>query len=73
MVIILFHPQLALKHDTARVVQCCLKLGSPEQRTSIFTELKGTVDDIAGFTPSWDPTIISYTDPVFVTIFCIQY
>ena len=33
--------QLSLKHDTARVIQCCLKFGSPEQRTIVFTELKG--------------------------------
>ena len=34
-------PQLSLKHDTARVVQSCLKNGSSTQRTIIFTELRG--------------------------------
>ncbi len=33
--------QLCLKHDTARVVQSCLKRGNAEQRTLVFTELKG--------------------------------
>ena len=33
--------QLALKHDTARVVQSSIKNGSKEHRSLIFSELKG--------------------------------
>ena len=33
--------QLALKHDTARVVQSCIKKGSREHRTLVFSEIKG--------------------------------
>lgn len=34
--------QFALKHDTARIIQCCLKYGTPQHQTAIFNELKGT-------------------------------
>ena len=33
--------QLALKHDTARVVQSCIKKGSEEHRAMVLSELKG--------------------------------
>lgn len=47
---ILYLLQLSVKHDTARVVQCCLKYGSRDQRTSLFNELKGnTRDDYRDF------------------------
>ncbi|CAI8007949.1 Pumilio homolog 3 [Geodia barretti] len=35
--------EFALKHDTARIVQCCLKFGTPPHHTTIFTELKDHV------------------------------
>lgn len=34
--------QLAVKHDMARVVQSCLKYGTPQLRTVLFNELRGT-------------------------------
>ena len=33
--------QLSLKHDAARVVQSCVKNGSSEHRTAVFSELRG--------------------------------
>eukprot|EP00731_Ephydatia_muelleri_P017988 Em0011g28a len=39
--------ELSVKHDTARVVQCCLKFGSVAQRTAIFTELKDHILELA--------------------------
>lgn len=33
--------QVIFRHDAARVVQCCIQFGTPEQRNAIFEELKG--------------------------------
>ncbi|KAL2915998.1 Pumilio y domain member 6 [Polyrhizophydium stewartii] len=34
--------ELIFKHDASRIVQCCLKYGTPKQRDQIAGELKGT-------------------------------
>ena len=38
--------QLSVKHDTARVIQCCLKYGSRGQRSAVFSELKGEEEPV---------------------------
>ena len=33
--------QFCFAHDTARVIQCLIQFGTPEQRDIVFEELKG--------------------------------
>ena len=33
-------------HDTARVIQCLINYGSPEQKEQVFEELKGIVYEV---------------------------
>ena len=39
--------EIIVKHDASRMIQTCVKYGSPEQRLQIATELKGTYADIS--------------------------
>ncbi len=39
--------EVIVKHDASRMIQTCVKYGSPEQRLQIATELKGAYADIA--------------------------
>jgi pumilio family protein 6 len=39
--------EFALKHDTARIIQCCLKYGTPQQHTTIFNELKDHIVELS--------------------------
>lgn len=39
--------ELIVKHDASRMIQTCVKYGSPEQRLQIANELKGAYADIA--------------------------
>lgn len=39
--------EIIVKHDASRMIQTCVKYGSPEQRLQIATELKGAYVDIA--------------------------
>lgn len=35
--------KVIFKHDTGRVMQCCVKYGNSEQRKSLFMQFKGIV------------------------------
>ena len=37
-----FGYQFAFAHDTARVLQCLIQYGSPEQKDSVYQEVKGS-------------------------------
>jgi len=37
---------VVFKHDASRIIQTCLKLGTPEQRTIVFNELKDHVGEL---------------------------
>ena len=37
-----FNFQVIFKHDTGRVIQCCVKFGTSEQRQKLFEQFKGT-------------------------------
>lgn len=39
--------EIIMKHDASRMIQTCVKYGSPEQRLQIATELKGAYAEIA--------------------------
>ena len=39
--------EIIVKHDASRMIQTCVKYGSPQQRLQIATELKGTYAEIS--------------------------
>ena len=54
------------KHAASRIIQTCIKYGTPEQRISIFTELKGSLPEIASnaYSQFLVPKLLKYTKSV---------
>ena len=39
--------KMAFAHDTVRVIECLMQYGNENQRTTIFTELEGTLVELS--------------------------
>ena len=42
-----WYKKVIFKHDASRIIQCCLKYGSPKQRDAIAAELKGHYTELS--------------------------